>query len=709
MNKNIKVSLVQKIKYKFDFLFRLLDKQKTKVAFSKNNKYIERIYIINLDRKTERWANIKKELNRISITNKKKLTNISRRFSATDAKYLKLEDYNNLLTPYYYLSDQFKVEPNPKYVIKNKDKDKKISMSIQEIAVTLSHISVWRKMVQENIPYALILEDDIYFTYGFSNKIDKIWGNINEISNNNEFDILFLSYDYVKGTDKSKIKDRNILQKPNAGIWQASGYVLSKKGVNKLLSLLPVYGPVDLWFNLQFDKLNVFIINEPIIKQRCDIESTNSYSIMPILTQLGLYSDEKPLIFKQAKKLPLIVACGEPNSGLSSLALALSMLGYTCCSDLNRMLNFNCIKKSKKELVFNAFVNVGIPDDKILEMIFKNFPNSKVIFTSKNYHKFFKEIKQPILYLLDNDSDKWKLLSEFLNVDYPIFTYPRINDKGQMKYKLIINGKSNYSINDNYKFDKLPWIISSSKFYGLEINNLDNETTKIESIKWNNKYVWNYKDFFFRDDTFASNLSLFQPSNVDFQNDGNMVLVLKKQKTKVRNYTSAAIATKLKMRYGIFRVELKPSNVSGVITGIFLHRNSPHQEIDIEFLGKDTTGMLINVFYNPGIDGTKLEYGYRGTPVWINLGFDASERFHKYEIKWDMNYISWVVDDIEVYRRNMWQPTPIPTLKMDFNINIWNSISKDLSGGLSEKNLPTYSEIKSIFIEYKKDLFEEQI
>jgi hypothetical protein len=64
------------------------------------------------------------------------------------------------------------------------------------------------------------------------------------------------------------------------------------------------------------------------------------------------------------------------------------------------------------------------------------------------------------------------------------------------------------------------------------------------------------------------------------------------------------------------------------VTGLFLHRNGPRQEIDIEFLGRDTTRMFVNVFYDPGIPGTKLEYGYRGTPTVIDLGFDASKTFH---------------------------------------------------------------------------------
>jgi len=77
---------------------------------------------------------------------------------------------------------------------------------------------------------------------------------------------------------------------------------------------------------------------------------------------------------------------------------------------------------------------------------------------------------------------------------------------------------------------------------------------------------------------------------------------------------------------------------------MFLHRNGPRQEIDIEFLRKDTSKMLVNVFYNPGAESTKLEYGYRGTPTLIDLGFDAADSFHSYEIDWQPDTIRWLVD-----------------------------------------------------------------
>ncbi len=143
---------------------------------------------------------------------------------------------------------------------------------------------------------------------------------------------------------------------------------------------------------------------------------------------------------------------------------------------------------------------------------------------------------------------------------------------------------------------------------------------------------------------------------------------------------------------------MKPARVPGLITGVFLHRNSPRQEIDIEFLGKDATKLLANVYYNPGDEGTRLEYGYRGAPTLIDLGFDASRGFHRYEIEWCATSIRWRVDGRLAYERVNWDPTPVPHLPMQFNVNLWHSRSEELAGRLAGGALPAHTEVRAIEI-----------
>lgn len=684
MNSSLKEKGLKKIKNKFDYYLRILDKGSANKAFGYNDSNkISLIYVINLDRKPDRWNNVKKELKRIKINYNKTLYDISRRFSAIDARYYEYSSNNNLLKNYYYLSDQLKVEPNDDYSIVSEEDDIKICMTKQEVAVTLSHIEVWNKFRDSDAEYVLILEDDVYFTRNFSSKIEKIWQVISDV----DFDMLFLSFEYVKGINKKNIKNKDLFHKPRFGIWQASGYVLSKKGLKKLLDELPVYGPVDLWFNLKFPVLNVYMLNYPIIKQRNDLISSNSYSIMPVLTKLGLYSESKPLIMKTKNKLPFLFAFGKTNTGLSSLAEALSMIGYTCCSNL---------VENPNEKIFNAYVNVGNNNIDLIKKL--KFKNAKIICTSEEYLELLKKENIDFLYLPDDTKDKWDLLSRFLNIEYPSFEYPKLKDIKQQAFNVVNSDNWKY---EKLKWDKLPWINPMDNFLGLKI--IDNK--KYELLEWlslGNKNNWKFDAIECRKDTFPSNLAIFKKENVEIINN-ILTLSLYHENAKVRNYTSGAIVSTEYLSYGKYSVEIKPSGVEGIITGVFLHRNSPHQEIDIEFLGKNHYGMLINVFYNPGIDGTKLEYGYRGTPIWVNLDFDVTEDFHEYEIEWNEHYIIWKVDELEVYKRNVWQPTPIPSLPMQFNINIWNTNSVELAGILENNKLPTMSEIKSVKIsKYKK-------
>ena len=184
-----------------------------------------------------------------------------------------------------------------------------------------------------------------------------------------------------------------------------------------------------------------------------------------------------------------------------------------------------------------------------------------------------------------------------------------------------------------------------------------------------------------------------------YQNPGCATLHLRQGGTKLRRFTSASIRSRGAYRYGRFEAEIRPAKGPGLVTGVFLHRNSPRQEIDIEFLGRDTRQLLVNVYYNPGGEGATFEYGYRGTPAAIELDFDASEDFHRYSIAWTSSSLRWFVDGRMVHERANWNPTPIPHLPMRFFVNLWPPRSKQLAGVLSPTDLPAKIEIRSVDID----------
>lgn len=99
--------------------------------------------------------------------------------------------------------------------------------------------------------------------------------------------------------------------------------------------------------------------------------------------------------------------------------------------------------------------------------------------------------------------------------------------------------------------------------------------------------------------------------------------------------------------------------------------------------------------YNPGTEGARMDYGYRGTPVLIDLGFDATADFHTYAIEWSPNEIRWYVDGKLIHKRSNWSPTPIPHLPMKFHLNLWPSVSRELAGKIDHKKLPAKLLLKS--------------
>ena len=144
---------------------------------------------------------------------------------------------------------------------------------------------------------------------------------------------------------------------------------------------------------------------------------------------------------------------------------------------------------------------------------------------------------------------------------------------------------------------------------------------------------------------------------------------------------------------------LQATSVPGLVTGFFLHRDSPRQEIDVEITGNRPKQLLVNVFYNPGTDGAKFDYGYRGTPAAIQLGFDASKALHRFTIEWDPCEIRWFVDGELVHRRASWNPTPIPHLPMTLHVNTWPTRSRELAGRLALRALPASAIVRTIAVD----------
>lgn len=124
--------------------------------------------------------------------------------------------------------------------------------------------------------------------------------------------------------------------------------------------------------------------------------------------------------------------------------------------------------------------------------------------------------------------------------------------------------------------------------------------------------------------------------------------------------------------YGDYEVRMKPAKKAGTASTFFTctgdydtnpntGKPNPWDEIDIEFLGQDTTKVQFNYYVN----------GKGGHEYMYDLGFDASEDFHTYGFRWTEDYITWFVDGKPVYRVDATESNPMPSTAGRMLMNYW--------------------------------------
>jgi endo-1,3-1,4-beta-glycanase ExoK len=144
---------------------------------------------------------------------------------------------------------------------------------------------------------------------------------------------------------------------------------------------------------------------------------------------------------------------------------------------------------------------------------------------------------------------------------------------------------------------------------------------------------------------------------------GAMTLKLSNRAFLGKPYSSGEYRTKGFHGYGCYEARFKPIRQPGVVTSFFTFAgpydnggNGKHNEIDIEFLGFDTTRIQFNFWTND--DG----YASHNERV-VQLGFDAASGYHNYGFRWFEGGLEWYVDGqrIDQFYDTMLVKTPKPT------------------------------------------------
>lgn len=162
----------------------------------------DNVWVINLERRPDRWETVRKRLEKIGITPK--------RFLATDAKNPEFEKIYNDMPPIQH------------------------TRTVGECACSFSHSLLWKKLHDLNVENAIIFEDDIIFDENITKELILEYINMSK-----GYDIVFLGY--CNNDDEVYNKD---IRTGSAQCLHA--YAVSKKALTYLSNIkVECFEPID--------------------------------------------------------------------------------------------------------------------------------------------------------------------------------------------------------------------------------------------------------------------------------------------------------------------------------------------------------------------------------------------------------------------------------------------------------------------------------
>lgn len=671
-------------------------------AFGGGADQIGAILVVNLDRQPRRWRRVTRELGRFRTSAGMPLTSITRRLEAVDARDGRAVAATADVDVLYRIGDQLYVQPDAR-LAECFAEDEPVRMTRQEVAVARSHVEVWKAVATGTDDYVLVLEDDVWFTPGAPAAIDRGWrAALGRRSAEGGPKLLYLSYNDAGGT---AVRDDSCdsLFRPVRGLWFLSGYVLSREGAAALLRSMPVVGPVDLWMNYRFAELGALALAWPAIAQRKDEASDNAYSVLPYLARAGIVDAghaAKPPDLSHAGPVLAWTAGTERES----LAMALSMLGLRvrAFDGDEEPLHERELKEALK--TFDALVDAPLvpaalaaaaANERSVILLEADAPTPAGLERDR-----LPPLRSAILAPGDSSGGSWEILCGLLGLVKPVEAFPTGAPRafGLFRDERPAGrlGSAERIRRNKWSMDDSPWVLPPSSGWQPVLN--ESRSAGATSMPIAEARMTEASTSFpGLIETFPGNLATFAPQGLQHGNEGAQ-LEIDAIDGGLRPYRSGAFASARSFGHGRFEAEIRAAPGSGLITGFFLHRDTPRQEIDIEFAGADPQRILANVYFNPGDDGTAMGFGYRGSPCRIDLGFDATADFHHYAIDWRPGRVAWLVDGWVVHERVGWDPTPIPHLNMRVHANLWAPRSAELAGRIDESALPAAAVFRNVSV-----------
>lgn len=209
----------------------------------------DKIYVISLDRTPERYAYVKKQLDKFNLKHE--------RFSAVDGKLITVTDVEeNRTVPWeatyryrkgYRYGATLKISQQKKYADAEffYKTDRYIS-NLGEFGCSMSHRAVWADVAKHNYKRVIIFEDDVTLEDDFLRKLSLVMNNLPD-----DFDVFFLDIGvFLPELNESRFLPPNFwlnkfsntsshyyatVKPDNVNLWGLHGYVITCDSAKKLL------------------------------------------------------------------------------------------------------------------------------------------------------------------------------------------------------------------------------------------------------------------------------------------------------------------------------------------------------------------------------------------------------------------------------------------------------------------------------------------
>lgn len=142
-----------------------------------------------------------------------------------------------------------------------------------------------------------------------------------------------------------------------------------------------------------------------------------------------------------------------------------------------------------------------------------------------------------------------------------------------------------------------------------------------------------------------------------------LTLTLAPHKAGQNRFVGGSVRRETLSHYGRYEAVIQPARGDGLITGFFTytgpHYGTRHDEIDIEFLGRDTTLMNVAWF----VDGKITDHR-------VPLGFDAADRPRLYAFEWWPDRLRWFAEGELIFEHHA-RDGAIPQMPGMLFANLW--------------------------------------